>query len=285
MSGQPVSVASTLPPPTFIPQQSSGQAMSFSIALEPVPARLLTRITSGQFIEMRDLLGDNIALSQRVEDAHSSFPNYLLPASSRPRLREVSSLPSWLYCFLTYVSVLSSDPVVRDRLTYARLIIREALRHGGRGWLDYDRLFRQQAALDSSIAWNAINTSLLASTVLGQRLSSVGQCCAICHGFDHSQAQCALQFLQQPVRSDFSSYRNTDHRVSQEICLSWNGGQCAFPPSSCPRRHSCATCGSGLHRARDCRDTPADSRFTRWSTSRQSRPTQPTSSAADRDTR
>ena len=237
--------------------------MSFSIALEPVPARLVTRITAGQFVEMRDLLGDNIALSQRVEEAHTSFPNYILPASSRPRLREVSSLPSWLYCFLGYVSVLSSDPVVRDRLTYARLMIREALRHGGRGWMDYDRLFRQQAALDSSIAWNAINTSLLAATVLGQRPSGAGQCCSICHGFDHSQAQCALQFVQQPLRE--SSHRPaTDRAVSHEVCLSWNGGQCAFPPSTCPRRHVCASCGSTHHRARDCRDTPPDSRFRRW---------------------
>ena len=33
-------------------------------------------------------------------------------------------------------------------LAYARLLVREAQRHGGRGWLDYDRIFHQQAALD-----------------------------------------------------------------------------------------------------------------------------------------
>ncbi len=93
------------------------------MSLEPVPQRLVARINAGQFVEMRDLLGDNIALSQRMEEAHSSFPSYILPSSSRPRLREVATLPSWLYCFLAYVSVLTTDPAIRDRLTYARLII------------------------------------------------------------------------------------------------------------------------------------------------------------------
>ena len=189
-----------------------------------------------------------------MEEAHTSFPSYISPSSSRPRLRKLATLPSWLYCFLTYVSVLSTDPVVRDRLTYARLIIREALRHGGRGWLDYDRLFRQQAALDSGIAWNATNTSLLVATVLGQHPAGVGQSCAVCHGFDHSQAQCALQVVQQPLHQESATRPPVKSRVSQEICLSWNGGQCAFPPLSCP--HLCASCGSTHHRARDCRDTP-----------------------------
>ena len=279
----PLSLAQSLPSvvPSVLPSLSGplpSQALSLSMALEPVSARLVTRITSGHFIEMLDLLPDNISLSQRIDEAHASFPAYVLPASSRPRLREVTSLPSWMYCFLTYLSVLTTDPVVRDCLTYARLVIREALRHGDRGWLDYDRLFRQQAALNPATAWNTVHTPLLASTVLGQWPAGVGQCCTVttvCHGFDHTQAQCALQFVQQPVRQDLTT-RPADGRMSQEVCASWNGGQCAFPPSACPRRHVCATCGSVQHRARDCWDTPANSRFKRWPT-RQSRPPATTS--------
>ena len=55
------------------------------------------------------------------------------------------------------------DPTTRDQLAYARLIIREALRHGGAGWLDYDRAFRQQAAADPSLRWNTLLPGLLAS--------------------------------------------------------------------------------------------------------------------------
>ena len=190
-------------------------------------------------------------------ETSSQFPTYVLPVSSRPCLREVTSLPSWLYCFMANVFVLSSDLVVSDRLTYARLIIREAMRHGGRGWLDYDRLFRQQAALDRFISWNTIRSSLLVSTVLGQRSVGGGTHCAICQGFDHSQSQCAL-FLQQPVHQDPAS-RPVPR--SQEICLSWNYGHCTSTLLPCPRCHACATCSSTLHRARDYPDPPADCRL------------------------
>ena len=98
-----------------------------------------------------------------------------------------------------------------------------------------------------------------------------GQSCTICHGFDHTQAFCALKFVQQPLWQDSSTRLTLEGRPSQKVCLSWNGGQCAFPSASCLRRHLCATCGSTQHRARDCRDTPADSCFKRWSV-RQSRP-------------
>ena len=73
------------------------------MSLEPVRPRLVARINAGQFAEMQDLLGGNIALSQRMEEAHTSFPLYILPSSLRPRLREVAMLPLWLYCFLAYV--------------------------------------------------------------------------------------------------------------------------------------------------------------------------------------
>ena len=128
-------------------QDPTGSSLSLFISAEPIPARLVQRIQSGQFVEMQELLGDNIALSQHFDSAAGYFP-VVLPSSSRPRLREVTSLPSWIYCFFTYLAVLVQDQFTRDRLVYARLLVREALCHGGWGWLDYDRLFRQQAALD-----------------------------------------------------------------------------------------------------------------------------------------
>ena len=48
---------------------------------------------------------------------------------------------------------------------YALLMIREAQRHGGQGWLVYDRVFRQQAALDPSFQWNVLHPAIQASTL------------------------------------------------------------------------------------------------------------------------
>ena len=88
---------------------------------------------------MRDLLGDNATVRSHFEDMHGALGVQLLPVSARPRVREVTSLPSWVCCFLTYLAVGTSDRTTRDRLTYAILLIREAMRHGGHGWMEYDR--------------------------------------------------------------------------------------------------------------------------------------------------
>lgn len=40
------------------------------------------------------------------------------------------------------------DQTTRDMLAYGQLIVWEAQRHGGGGWLDYDRVFRQHREPD-----------------------------------------------------------------------------------------------------------------------------------------
>ena len=47
----------------------------------------------------------------------------LLLANTRPRVREITTLPSSICCFLTYLAVGTSDPVTRDKLAYAVLLI------------------------------------------------------------------------------------------------------------------------------------------------------------------
>ncbi len=52
-----------------------------------------------------------------------------LPGQAWPRFREITAMPTWLYCFLGYLAVLTSDQQTRDQLTYARLLVRESMRH------------------------------------------------------------------------------------------------------------------------------------------------------------
>ena len=63
----------------------------------------------GHFVEMRDLLGDNIAITQHFESAASYFPT-VLPSLEWPHLREVSSLSSWVYCYFDLFSSLGTRP-------------------------------------------------------------------------------------------------------------------------------------------------------------------------------
>ena len=110
--------------------------MSLSPAISPFPQKLVDRACSGQFVNMRDLLTDNVSLLQQLGTfgGNHAFPS--LPGMLRPRLREVTCLPSWIYCFLAYIAIRANDNGVRDMLAYAHLMDREVQRHGGSGWLD-----------------------------------------------------------------------------------------------------------------------------------------------------
>ena len=107
-----------------------------------------------------------------------------------------------------------------------------------------------------TLSWGTLHPSLVASTILSQRAGS-GTFCWVCQGCDHSSAECALLALQPPAQQGVPA---RVPRTSQ-VCLTRNEGRCAFLPGQCVRLHTCATCGSSSHPARDCRETPADSRF------------------------
>jgi hypothetical protein len=137
--------------------------MILSPASDPVPERLVRKIQAGEFVEMRELLADNIALHDRASELQgATIPHQAL----RHQTHEVPSLTPWIYCFAAYVAVRTCDPAVRDMLAYARLVIREALRHGGNGWQEYDRSFRRQMAINCTLPWNVLSPSLQASTLV-----------------------------------------------------------------------------------------------------------------------
>ena len=260
-------------PPVDLVATLSG--FSLSPATEPIPQKLVDKIRSGQFVEMRDLLTDNISLMQQLESFSGQYSLPSLPGVLRPRMREVTSLASWMYCFLAYVAIRSVDPTTRDMLAYARLIIREAQRHGGSGWRDYDRVFRQQAAIDHSIQWNTLHPGIQAATLVGRGLGA-SILCTLCREPDHTADHCALSYLHQPLASAHTVplgtagnpvvTRSRPHpgRRSESmlgICISWNKGRCVYP-GTCTYRHVCATCQQ-LHMARDCMETPVDSEYKR----------------------
>ena len=65
-------------------------------------------------------------------------------------MRDIEALLTWTFYFLALIAVSVEDRRAQHLAAYAQLIIHLSQRHGGRGWLAYDRLFRQQAAAGSS---------------------------------------------------------------------------------------------------------------------------------------
>ena len=141
----------------------------------------------------------------------------------------------------TYLAVQTSDPVTRDRATYATLVVREAMWHEGQDWFEYDCLFRQQAALNWGPAWNVIHPELQETTIFGQQSTTFGNFCSLCQECDHSAQQCALAQLQQPAVRNIPTQSRQHGRNLGRICSSKNNGTCIYP-GMCSYRHICSNC-------------------------------------------
>ena len=64
----------------------------------PIPAKLIKRSLSGQFVEMWVFLMENVKLVNRQESTGLQ-PDLMV----HPRMREVSSPLAWIHCFLAYI--------------------------------------------------------------------------------------------------------------------------------------------------------------------------------------
>ena len=163
---------------------------SLASSFPPIPAKLVSKIQSLQFMEMRELLPDNIAA---CADS-TTVPN--VRNDLRPKQREISSILTWVSAFVTYTAVVAAvhPDRVKDLLAYLRLIVREAQRTQGKGWLSYDHIFRQNAASNPALCWANLDTSLHSSFCVGSSSANdaTRTVCAYCNEFDHSSEECVM---------------------------------------------------------------------------------------------
>ena len=140
---------------------------------------------------MAELLLDNMELKRRrdMREIASSA------CGQQPNRREVPDLLSWVQCFGMYAAVLfSSQPDKTQQLyAYQTMIVREARRCGGKGWLAYDQIFRQQAAVRAT-DWSKLNNSLYVTTFLQQQNGETAWrrtiCCMSAPWHPYGQAVC-----------------------------------------------------------------------------------------------
>ena len=160
-----------------------------SEGLAPIPAKLVARIVKGEFVDMVELLRDNVEAVRR--GSLQEGPIASQPHTKKTR-REVPDLLSWVQCFGTYMGVIASKypSWVYQFFAYQTLIVREARRCGGNSWQTYDSMFRQQVVGQANADWSKLNSTLYAVTFLAQ--SGRGKNCALCMESDHKEDECAL---------------------------------------------------------------------------------------------
>lgn len=240
-------------------KQTGAQTFVLSEGLAPVPAKLVAKILRGDFVDMAELLRDNLEADRRGSLCDTSEPSAVTPKHPR---REVPDLLSWVQCFGTYMGVIASQypDRVKPLLAYQTLIVREARRCGGRGWQSYDSMFRQQVAGRPDADWSKLNSTLYAVTFLAQ--AGTGRTCPLCLESDHREEECALAKARPTPLPRAGPSRDTARNAVEPggnrstrsrthmICFAWNQGECKFP--FCRYRHVCVRC-LGDHRITQCR--------------------------------
>ena len=233
--------------------------------LPPIPAKLVVKIQKGDFVDMAELLRDNIEADRRRSKEGSIGPSTGQQSQSR---REVPDILSWVQCFGIYISIVVVVQLHPEKtqqlLAYQTMLLREARRCGGNGWQTYDTMFRQQVANNPTADWSKLNSSLYAVNFLANQ-NGKGRTCQHCLETDHSSNECALASTKagrasggesspDDIRGGRSRWERGDRKGrSSKICFSWNDGRCAVP--YCDYRHICAKC-SGEHKAIHCTAYP-----------------------------
>ena len=228
--------------------------------LPAIPAKLANKIQRGEFVDMAELLKDNIE-AERRRVAHGQEGSSSSHTPSRTSRKEVPDLLSWLQCFGKYACVFSEKFPEKNRELWAYMIflIRESQRCNGEGWRDYDSMFRQQAASAVDLEWSKVNNSLFSVTFLAQG-SGRGKACKFCQETDHGPDVCALAPRKTSLGETASGEKKPASRdgwswrpKAERVCYSWNEGRCVYHPY-CRFQHVCANPGcQGDHRAVECR--------------------------------
>jgi len=241
-------------------QDKDNAPFILSEALPVVPARLAKRIVRGDYVDMAELLKDNMEVERRrwAQETESSSSHL---SGQRVSRREIPDMLSWLQCFSLYAAVVCSKfpDKVREMWAYQAIMIAEQRRCGGRGWLLYDSGFRQQVASFESVDFSKINQSLYSTTFLAY--GGRGQCCTTCMAPDHTREECALHpgraipvvRVREPATTTETHLRMLEprkKRMRRGACYAWNDGKCSA--ANCQYEHKCSRC-LGDHRRPMCR--------------------------------
>ena len=206
----------------------------------PLPYKLVAKITSGQFVDLADLLSANLRSPEQKPQTY--LEGKLIVSSSKCRLVEIKHILTWAEAFTIYQMVLCDIHPKRwpDLTKYRLLTIQTARQFPGQAWLEYDLAFRKDAAATGLSDWSKMNSDL--------------------YNFHlRSPTPLTTWWLLQPLsNSSSTSSPGQASSASMPFCHSWNLGQCAWPFGKCRYQHLCEQC-RGEHARVNCPFTPITS--------------------------
>lgn len=108
--------------------------MVLSPSLAPVLEKLVTHIMAGNFLQMKELLEDNIALQQRVEETPSSCTSPWLSPPVLPQMSSITTPLQWIHVYWMLSILPNSVPILQLGISsptciYAKLVLLLAQKH------------------------------------------------------------------------------------------------------------------------------------------------------------
>ena len=113
----------------------------------PVPYKLVSQIVSGKFVDLAELLSDN--LKDAESEPQLLFDGRIVLTSTNKRQKtKIADITAWSEAFSIFTLILVSHYLSRwrDLTLYKLLILRTYRQFQGNAWLTYDRVFREHAA-------------------------------------------------------------------------------------------------------------------------------------------
>ena len=201
----------------------------------PVPYKVVSQITAGKFVNLEDLLAENITPNESEPQLWFDGRLVLSHTPKKPK-RQISDITLWMEAFSIFYLILCSyfPHRWRDLTSYKLLILRTYRQFSGFCWLNYDRAFREHAAAVKLTDWSAMDVQLFKYHTAGAQVRT-------------------RPASANPVTSQAEASGSTTSKV---ICHSWNAGRCVAYNPSCRFRHACSRCG-GDHRATSCTSLPS----------------------------
>ena len=150
-------LAGTQPGVSSNSTQAQSTEFSLGHGFPLIPQKLVAKILKWEFVSMAELLPDNLELARRSGEAQKAC------SSKAPKKRELTEdwkgLVAWSVSFSTFTAIISREhpEKFQELLAYHATILIEALRFGCKGWLSYDKLFREHVEKDPSTSWSMLH--------------------------------------------------------------------------------------------------------------------------------
>ena len=235
ISTPPTFVSPAWPAPgtsTFAP--SVGKAFVVGPGYAPIPAKLVAKITSGVFVELADLLAENLRAHE--SEPHTYLDGKLVVSPARKRVVEITDILTWVQAFTIYAWVFCNAHPNRwqDLTQYKLLIMQTARQFPGPAWQTYYVAFRKDAAASCLADWSKMNLDLYN---FHTRTSGVPQSSSSLPG-----TQSALPLPSSSSAPNSPSPPVPHSSTSAYYCRSWNDGACRWTLGQCRFRHVCERC-------------------------------------------